>query len=229
MFDRVRDLPAARHTLIGPARCSAAMCFPPRWPTTVSTMRRRNRCCARPLWLSGRGCATTCQRRRWPPATASASWPHAIAGSFDAATCLALAAQRAQLMDGASPPMQACRRYLAWSAMYCSHCAICTVRTWPSPMGRTISSWAARTPHCSSWPVPHGRRVPASVRWRCTCLPTRRCWRRRSHRSLPHSMPRRCKPACRCWPASMRGLCVIVPRWCTRCRRSWRRPSNGRR
>ncbi|MBA0225871.1 malonate decarboxylase subunit epsilon [Stenotrophomonas maltophilia] len=104
MFDRVRDLPAARHTLDVASTVLGRDVF-----SAAAADDRFDNAQAQPLL-----CAVTLAqwqglRDNVPTPTLVAGYSigelaaHAIAGSFDATTCLALAAQRAQLMDGASP------------------------------------------------------------------------------------------------------------------------------
>ena len=104
MFERVRDLPAARHildlasTVLGRDVFSAAGA-----EDRFDNAQAQPLLCAASLaqWQGLRDCV--------PAPTLIAGYSigelaaHAIAGSFDAATCLALAAQRARLMDSASP------------------------------------------------------------------------------------------------------------------------------
>ncbi|EMR4107863.1 TPA: malonate decarboxylase subunit epsilon [Stenotrophomonas maltophilia] len=104
MFDRVRDLPAARHTLDVASTVLGRDVF-----SAAAADDRFDNAQAQPLLCA----ATLAQwhglRDNVPTPTLVAGYSigelaaHAIAGSFDATTCLALAAQRAQLMDGASP------------------------------------------------------------------------------------------------------------------------------
>ena len=104
MFERVRDLPAARHildlasTVLGRDVFSAAGA-----EDRFDNAQAQPLLCAASLaqWQGLRDCV--------PAPTLIAGYSigelaaHAIAASFDAATCLALAAQRARLMDSASP------------------------------------------------------------------------------------------------------------------------------
>ncbi|MCI1146203.1 malonate decarboxylase subunit epsilon [Stenotrophomonas maltophilia] len=104
MFERVRDLPAARHildlasTVLGRDVFSAAGA-----EDRFDNAQAQPLLCAASLaqWQGLRDCV--------PAPTLIAGYSigelaaHAIGGSFDAATCLALAAQRARLMDSASP------------------------------------------------------------------------------------------------------------------------------
>ncbi|WP_353075146.1 malonate decarboxylase subunit epsilon [Stenotrophomonas sepilia] len=104
MFERVRDLPAARHildlasTVLGRDVFSAAGA-----EDRFDNAQAQPLLCAASLaqWQGLRDCVPA------PMLIAGYSIgelaAHAIAGSFDAATCLALAAQRARLMDSASP------------------------------------------------------------------------------------------------------------------------------
>jgi [acyl-carrier-protein] S-malonyltransferase len=104
MFERVRDLPAARHILDLASTVLGRDVF-----SAAGAEDRFDNAQAQPLlctaslaqWQGLRDCV--------PAPTLIAGYSigelaaHAIAGSFDAATCLALAAQRARLMDSASP------------------------------------------------------------------------------------------------------------------------------
>ncbi|MBH1738931.1 malonate decarboxylase subunit epsilon [Stenotrophomonas maltophilia] len=104
MFERVRDLPAARHILDLASTVLGRDVF-----SAAGAEDRFDNAQAQPLlctaslaqWQGLRDCV--------PAPTLIAGYSigelaaHAIADSFDAATCLALAAQRARLMDSASP------------------------------------------------------------------------------------------------------------------------------
>ena len=104
MFDRVRDLPAARHTLDVASTVLGRDVF-----SAAVADDRFDNAQAQPLLCAATLAQWQGLRDNVPTPTLIAGYSigelaaHAIAGSFDAATCLALAAQRAQLMDGASP------------------------------------------------------------------------------------------------------------------------------
>ena len=104
MFDRVRDLPAARHTLDRASTVLGRDVF-----SAAVADDRFDNAQAQPLLCAATLAQWQGLRDNVPTPTLAAGYSigelaaHAIAGSFDAATCLALAAQRAQLMDGASP------------------------------------------------------------------------------------------------------------------------------
>lgn len=104
MFDRVRDLPAARHTLDVASTVLGRDVF-----SAAAADDRFDNAQAQPLLCAATLAQWQGLRDNVPTPTLIAGYSigelaaHAIAGSFDAATCLALAAQRAQLMDGASP------------------------------------------------------------------------------------------------------------------------------
>ena len=223
---RARSSGRAPHPLIGPARCSAAMCFPPRWPTTVSTMRRRNRCCARPP-----GSVAGAARQR-ANADAGRRLQHRRVGR----ACRQLRCGHLPCLGGAARAVDGRRQ-----PRRCRPAG----GTWP---GAPCTAATVRSARCvrghRQWAGPfhrgrHARRIAAAgaaraqgagIRPLAVHVPAHAVAGGGGRTVRCRSMPRRCKPhACRCWPASMRGLCVIVPRWCTRCRRSWRRPSNGRR
>ncbi|HYQ24492.1 malonate decarboxylase subunit epsilon [Stenotrophomonas sp.] len=104
MFDRVRDLPAARDVL---APASAVLGRDV--SAAAADQARFDNALAQPLL-----CAATLAhwhglRDALPAPLLVAGYSigelaaHAVAGSVDASTCLALAAQRARLMDAASP------------------------------------------------------------------------------------------------------------------------------
>ena len=104
MFDRVRDLPAARHTLDAASTVLGRDVF-----SAAAADDRFDNAQAQPLLCAASLAQWHGLRDSVPTPTLIAGYSigelaaHAIAGSFDATTCLALAAQRAQLMDGASP------------------------------------------------------------------------------------------------------------------------------
>lgn len=104
MFDRVRDLPAARHTLDRASTVLGRDVF-----SAAVADDRFDNAQAQPLLCAATLAQWQGLRDNVPTPTLAAGYSigelaaHAIAGGFDAATCLALAAQRAQLMDGASP------------------------------------------------------------------------------------------------------------------------------
>ncbi|MEQ3438751.1 malonate decarboxylase subunit epsilon [Stenotrophomonas maltophilia] len=104
MFDRVRDLPAARHTLDVASTVLGRDVF-----SAAAADDRFDNAQAQPLLCAATLAQWQGVRDNVPTPTLIAGYSigelaaHAIAGSFDATTCLALAAQRAQLMDGASP------------------------------------------------------------------------------------------------------------------------------
>ncbi|MEN5270891.1 malonate decarboxylase subunit epsilon [Stenotrophomonas sepilia] len=104
MFDRVRDLPAARHTLDVASTVLGRDVF-----SAAAADDRFDNAQAQPLLCAATLAQWQGLRDNVPTPTLVAGYSigelaaHAIAGSFDATTCLALAAQRAQLMDGASP------------------------------------------------------------------------------------------------------------------------------
>lgn len=104
MFDRVRDLPATRHTLDRASTVLGRDVF-----SAAAADDRFDNAQAQPLLCAATLAQWQGLRDNVPTPTLVAGYSigelaaHAIAGSFDATTCLALAAQRAQLMDGASP------------------------------------------------------------------------------------------------------------------------------
>lgn len=104
MFDRVRDLPAARHTLDVASTVLGRDVF-----SAAAADDRFDNAQAQPLLCAATLAQWQGLRDNVPTPTLVAGYSigelaaHAIAGSFDATTCLALVAQRAQLMDGASP------------------------------------------------------------------------------------------------------------------------------
>ncbi|HEL3818098.1 TPA: malonate decarboxylase subunit epsilon [Stenotrophomonas maltophilia] len=104
MFDRVRDLPAARHTLDAASTVLGRDVL-----SAAAADDRFDNAQAQPLLCAASLAQWHGLRDSVPTPTLIAGYSigelaaHAIAGSFDATTCLALAAQRAQLMDGASP------------------------------------------------------------------------------------------------------------------------------
>ncbi len=104
MFDRVRDLPAARHTLDVASTVLGRDVF-----SAAAADDRFDNARAQPLLCAASLAQWQGLRDNVPTPTLIAGYSigelaaHAIAGSFDAATCLGLAAQRAQLMDSASP------------------------------------------------------------------------------------------------------------------------------
>ncbi len=104
MFDRVRDLPAAPHTLDVASTVLGRDVF-----SAAAADDRFDNAQAQPLLCAATLAQWQGLRDNVPTPTLVAGYSigelaaHAIAGSFDATTCLALAAQRAQLMDGASP------------------------------------------------------------------------------------------------------------------------------
>ncbi|MBK0013144.1 malonate decarboxylase subunit epsilon [Stenotrophomonas sp. S41] len=104
MFDRVRELPAARDVLASASAVLGRDAF-----AAAADETRFDNALAQPLL-----CAATLAhwhglREALPAPLLVAGYSigelaaHAIAGSVDASTCLGLAAQRAQLMDAASP------------------------------------------------------------------------------------------------------------------------------
>lgn len=104
MFDRVRDLPAARHTLDVAGTVLGRDVF-----SAAAAEDRFDNALAQPLLCAASLAQWQGLRDSLPTPTLIAGYSigelaaHAIAGSFDATTCLALAAQRAQLMDSTSP------------------------------------------------------------------------------------------------------------------------------
>ncbi len=104
MFDRVRELPAARDVLASASAVLGRDAF-----AAAADETRFDNALAQPLL-----CAATLAhwhglREALPAPLLVAGYSigelaaHAIAGSVDASTCLGLAAQRAHLMDAASP------------------------------------------------------------------------------------------------------------------------------
>lgn len=104
MFDRVRELPAARDVLASASAVLGRDVF-----AAAADEARFDNALAQPLL-----CAATLAhwhglREALPAPLLVAGYSigelaaHAVAGGFDAGTCLALAAQRAHLMDTASP------------------------------------------------------------------------------------------------------------------------------
>lgn len=104
MFDRVRDLPAARHTLDVASTVLGRDVF-----AAAAADDRFDNVRAQPLLCAASLAHWQGLREVLPTPTVIAGYSigelaaHAIAGGVDAATCLALAAQRALLMDSASP------------------------------------------------------------------------------------------------------------------------------
>jgi len=105
MFDRVRDLPAAREVL------DTASALLGRDVTAAAAADDRfDNAVAQPLLCAASLAHWHGLCERLPPPALVAGYSigelaaQSIAGSFSAATCLALASQRAQLMDAASPP-----------------------------------------------------------------------------------------------------------------------------
>ncbi|CRD46561.1 malonate decarboxylase subunit epsilon [Stenotrophomonas maltophilia] len=104
MFDRVRDIPAARHTLDVAGTVLGRDVF-----SAAAAADRFDNALAQPLLCAASLAQWQGLRDSLPTPTLIAGYSigelaaHAIAGSFDATTCLALAAQRAQLMDSTSP------------------------------------------------------------------------------------------------------------------------------
>lgn len=104
MFDRVRDLPAARHTLDAASTVLGRDVF-----AAAAADDRFDNVRAQPLLCAASLAHWQGLREVLPTPTVIAGYSigelaaHAIAGGVDAATCLALAAQRALLMDSASP------------------------------------------------------------------------------------------------------------------------------
>ena len=104
MFDRVRDLPAARHTLDAARTVLGRDVF-----AAAAADDRFDNVRAQPLLCAASLAHWQGLREVLPTPTVIAGYSigelaaHAIAGGVDAATCLALAAQRARLMDRASP------------------------------------------------------------------------------------------------------------------------------
>ncbi|HDS1508804.1 malonate decarboxylase subunit epsilon [Stenotrophomonas maltophilia] len=104
MFDRVRDLPAARHTLDVASTVLGRDVF-----AAAAADDRFDNVQAQPLLCAASLAHWQGLREVLPTPTVIAGYSigelaaHAIAGGVDAAACLALAARRAQLMDSASP------------------------------------------------------------------------------------------------------------------------------
>jgi len=105
MFDRVRDLPAAREVL------DTATALLGRDVTAAAAADDRfDNAVAQPLMCAASLAHWQGLRERLPPPALVAGYSigelaaQSIAGSFSATTCLTLASQRAQLMDAASPP-----------------------------------------------------------------------------------------------------------------------------
>ncbi|EKT4069344.1 malonate decarboxylase subunit epsilon [Stenotrophomonas maltophilia] len=104
MFDRVRDLPAVRDVLETASAVLGRDVF-----AAAADESRFDNALAQPLLCAASLTHWQGLREAVPAPVLVAGYSigelaaHAIAGSFDATTCLALAAQRAQLMDGASP------------------------------------------------------------------------------------------------------------------------------
>lgn len=104
MFDRVRDLAAARPVLDAAAKLLGHDVF-----AAAAAGDRFDNAPAQPLLCAASLAQWQGLRDALPTPTVIAGYSigelaaHAIAGSFDAATCLALSAQRARLMDAASP------------------------------------------------------------------------------------------------------------------------------
>ncbi|MBN5161836.1 MULTISPECIES: malonate decarboxylase subunit epsilon [unclassified Stenotrophomonas] len=104
MFDRVRDLPAARHTLDVASTVLGRDVF-----AAAAADDRFDNVRAQPLLCAASLAHWQGLREVLPTPAVIAGYSigelaaHAIAGGVDAATCLALAAQRALLMDSASP------------------------------------------------------------------------------------------------------------------------------
>lgn len=104
MFDRVRDLAAARPVLDATSELLGRDVF-----AAATADNRFDNVQAQPLLCAASLAHWQGLREVLPTPTVIAGYSigelaaHAIAGSIDAATCLALSAQRAHLMDAASP------------------------------------------------------------------------------------------------------------------------------
>lgn len=104
MFDRVRDLAAARPVLDATSELLGRDVF-----AAATADDRFDNVQAQPLLCAASLAHWQGLREVLPTPTVIAGYSigelaaHAIAGSIDAATCLALSAQRAHLMDAASP------------------------------------------------------------------------------------------------------------------------------
>jgi [acyl-carrier-protein] S-malonyltransferase len=105
MFDRVRNLPAARAVL------DTASALLGRDVTAAAAADDRfDNAVAQPLLCAASLAHWQGLREQLPPPALVAGYSigelaaQSIAGSFSAATCLTLASERAQLMDAASPP-----------------------------------------------------------------------------------------------------------------------------
>ncbi|MBA0282187.1 malonate decarboxylase subunit epsilon [Stenotrophomonas maltophilia] len=104
MFDRVRELPAAHDVLQAASTVLARDVF-----AAATDQARFDNALAQPLLCAATLAHWQALREALPAPVVVAGYSigelaaHAIAGSFDTATCLALAAQRAGLMDAASP------------------------------------------------------------------------------------------------------------------------------
>ncbi len=231
MFDRVRDLPAVRDVLETASAVLGRDVF-----AAAADESRFDNVLAQPLLCAASLAHWQGLREAVPAPVLVAGYSigelaaHAIAGSFDAATCLALAAQRAQLMDSASPADAGLQAVLGLERHVLQ--PLCDLHGAHVAIANGQDHFIVGGTHASLQRLDDAARARArtSVCCRCACPHTHHCWRRRSHRSLPHSMHRHCRPhACRCWPASMRDRCGTAQRQSTRCRCNWRRPSNGRR
>ncbi len=104
MFDRVRDLPAARNVLHAASAVLDRDVF-----AAAADDARFDNALAQPLLCAATLAHWQVLRNGLPAPVVVAGYSigelaaHAVAGSVDTATCLALAAQRARLMDAASP------------------------------------------------------------------------------------------------------------------------------
>ncbi|PZS71097.1 malonate decarboxylase subunit epsilon [Stenotrophomonas maltophilia] len=104
MFDRVRELPAARDVLASASAVLGRDVF-----AAAADQARFDNALAQPLLCAATLAHWQGLRDALPTPLLVAGYSigelaaHAIAGSVDAATCLALATRRAQLMDSASP------------------------------------------------------------------------------------------------------------------------------
>ncbi|WP_369521523.1 acyltransferase domain-containing protein, partial [Escherichia coli] len=104
MFDRVRDLPAVRDVLE-----TASAVLGRDVVAAAADESRFDNVLAQPLLCAASLAHWQGLREAVPAPVLVAGYSigelaaHAIAGSFDATTCLALSAQRARLMDAASP------------------------------------------------------------------------------------------------------------------------------
>lgn len=231
MFDRVRDLPAARHTLDVASTVLGRDVF-----SAAAADDRFDNAQAQPLLCAATLAQWQGVRDNVPTPTLIAGYSigelaaHAIAGSFDATTCLALAAQRAQLMDGASPADAGLQAVLGTERhvlqplcdLHGAHMAIANGQD-HFIVGGTHASLlrladAAQAQGADIRPLPvhvpaHTPLLAAAVAPFAAAL----------HAS-PLQAPR--LPLL----AGIDARPVRIAQWrSTRCRRSWRRPSNGRR